>query len=270
MPWGRVDDHHYRHEKLGELDDDLRKGCIALYWLAISWCNDRLTDGRVPVGTVRILGGELAEAEELVRVNLWEKDGNGYRVHDFLDFNQSKEQVIRMREQRALAGAAGAAARWHPANDLPSTVPSDLPSGVLDEMHGKQDAPVTRLPLPVSPSPAPTSRDGLPHLTPEVVEAVETLTGRTIGVAGPRQLTELDRLVEDHGPAKVIDAMRKLAGGTKTTARQLVWGTMKALEPIPSGKEVAKQERTVELEDAAKRRLDSTQRYLRELRGESA
>ncbi len=262
MPWGRVDDHHYRHEKLGELDEDLRKGCIALFWLAISWCNDRLTDGRVPGGTVRILGGDLAEADELVRVGLWERDGSAYSVHDFLDFNQSKEQVIRMRAQRALAGAAGAKSRWHPdsdtANDLPNEPANDLPN--------ETDAPVTRNPSPVSRLPEPTSRDGLPNLTPPVIEALEVRTGRAAIAAGPRQLTELDRLVEDHGPDKVIKAMGVINAGERITARQLIWAVVKYLEPIPSGKAVVQ----AEVEQSHHRQVEKTQRYLRELRGESA
>jgi hypothetical protein len=156
MPWGRVDDKHWHHEKILELEDDLRKGCIALYWLAISWCNDRLTDGRVPAGTVRTLGGDREEADELVRVGLWEVDGRGYRVHDFLDFNKSKVQVETERAQRIEAGRLGAAARWNggppsgspngPPNGPPSTSPSE-PTGELD---GGSDAPVSRNPSPES------------------------------------------------------------------------------------------------------------------------
>ena len=160
MPWGRVDDHHYRHEKVAELHEDHRKGAIALFWLAISWCNDRLTDGRVPRGTVRILGGEIAEADELVRVGLWEPDGSGYRIHDFLDFNKSKAQVEQERVQRSLAGQAGAHARWHPDSESPNEPVSEVPNDAANEVNGGKDAPVTRIPSPVTPSPAPDARDG--------------------------------------------------------------------------------------------------------------
>jgi hypothetical protein len=111
MPFGWVDDRHYRHQKLLELDEGLRKGCIALFWLAISWCNDQLTDGRVPTGTVRLLGGDLTEAEELVRVRLWERDGKAYRVHDYLDFNKSRDQVMADRAVRHDLAVAGGLAR---------------------------------------------------------------------------------------------------------------------------------------------------------------
>ena len=92
MAWGRCDDGFYRHDKVAELDDRLRKGCVSLYWLAIAWCNDRLTDGRVPPGTLRILGADVAEAEELARVGLWEVDGSGW---EFTTSSTSTRAVSR-------------------------------------------------------------------------------------------------------------------------------------------------------------------------------
>lgn len=240
MPWGRVDDHHYRHPKVGELDESLRKGCIALYWLAISWCNDQLTDGRVPAGTVRTLGGDIAEANELVHVGLWEKDGAGYRVHDFLDFNKSKAEVAQERAQRAVAGAAGARARWHPVSDLPSEPVSEVPYGaaneVLGEMHGGEDAPVTRNPLPVTPlKPVPNLRVW-PNIDDEAQTFLEGVTGRLIRQAGERNLAEYDRLIEEHGLAAVIGAMNRAIKALPTSprpqARQIVWPARSLLEPF--------------------------------------
>lgn len=231
MPWGRVDDQHYRHEKVALLPEEHRKGALALFWLAISWCNDRLTDGLVPAGIVRTLGGDMEEADALVSVGLWERDGRNFRVHDYLDFNKSRRQIEEERAQRRLAGVAGAAARWHPASDLPSGAANDLPSDAASEMHGGSDAPVPR--TPYTSNPDPLSR-GLPHISDEVAAVLEEVTGRSILQAGVRQLSELDRLCEDHGAAVVIGAMRTVADGKTLTARQVVWPTMKYLEPIPA------------------------------------
>ena len=206
MPWGRVDDQHYRHEKLGELDEDLRKGCIALYWLAISWCNDRLTDGRVPAGIVRVLGGNVDEAEELARVGLWDKDGKAYRVHDYLDFNKSRAQVREERVQRTLAGKAGAAARWHPASDVPSDVP--------DEMLGGSNAPVPRTPSPVTPSPAPDARiaEGNDPWDDPEHEAVVWLAKHGCDLrAGNGFLNHVITLVEAFGVNAVVGMFDRLA-----------------------------------------------------------
>ena len=63
MPWGRIDDTFYSHPKVLELDDGLRHRAIAAYWMAISWANDQLTDGRVPVGALPLLKADVAEAD---------------------------------------------------------------------------------------------------------------------------------------------------------------------------------------------------------------
>lgn len=233
MPWGRCDDTFYRHQKVGLLSDDTRKGALALFWLAISWSNDQLTDGLVPAGTVRVLGGEPEEAEALVEVGLWERDGRHYRVHDFLRFNKSKAQIIAERAQRSAAGSAGAASRWHSDGDSPYESPNGTPHDTPNETNGGSDAPVPRTPYPVSVTPDSLAREGmLPHIDPDLASAIERLTGRSVLAGGAATLAELDRLAEDHGTVPVVAALEAVAHGQRMTLRQLVWPAMKTLEPF--------------------------------------
>lgn len=150
VSWGRCDDTFYRHPKVAELDDELRKGCIALYWMAISWSNDHLTDGRVSTGTLRVLGGESSEADELVRVGLWDRMERGFLVHDWADFNQTKAHVMEVRALRSVAGKAGADSKWHgkPSGNVNGKLPdkSDAPSPV----PRTPSSPVPRNPLHVA------------------------------------------------------------------------------------------------------------------------
>jgi len=92
VPWGRLDDSLYDHPKLNDLGRH-RLPCIGLWAIAISWSNRYLTDGHIPADQVRRLGGTPALAEWLVRVGLWDKVADGYRVHDFLEFNSSRQEV---------------------------------------------------------------------------------------------------------------------------------------------------------------------------------
>jgi hypothetical protein len=110
MPWGRVDDTYYDHPKLellvgdGEWPDRLAAaGLNALAW---SWCNRFLTDGHIGRGSVARLGGTIELAELLVSVGLWETTSTGYLVHDFLAFNDSREQVLARRQKEAERKAA--------------------------------------------------------------------------------------------------------------------------------------------------------------------
>lgn len=76
-------------------------------------------------------------------------------------------------------------------------------------------------------------REGLPHITPRVQEVGESLTGRGILTAGDKTLTELDRLVEDHGDEAVAEALKRTVNGGQMTWNQMVWGSRNRLEPIP-------------------------------------
>jgi hypothetical protein len=122
----------------------------------------------------------------------------------------------------------------------------------LDETRVRRDEPI--------------AREGLPNLTPEAVAALEERTGRTWSVAGDKQLTEYDRLIEDHGLTAVCGAMDSLRDGKALTARQLVWGAMKVLEPMLDTRVAADAEMEVERERNSRRGVEATQRYLAELR----
>lgn len=119
----------------------------------------------------------------------------------------------------------------------------------------------------------PSARDGLPNITKEVQAAGEAITGRGILAAGERQLTELDRLVEDHGVESVVRAMQAVAQGERMTWVQVVWGARKRLEPIP-GALPSKEQQKADTESADQARWakerEATQRRIAELRELSA
>jgi hypothetical protein len=52
----------------------------------------------------------------LVAVGLWHEIPGGYEVHDFLDYNPSRAEVLARREATKEAGKRGALKRWGMAN----------------------------------------------------------------------------------------------------------------------------------------------------------
>jgi hypothetical protein len=114
MPWGTLDDSLYDHPKLDALGPS-RLPCVGLYVLCLSWSNRYLTDGFVPATRVQKLGGTVPLAEKLVSAGLFERVGEDYRIHDFLDFNPSsssiRERRAAMRELGKRGGAASGQAR---------------------------------------------------------------------------------------------------------------------------------------------------------------
>lgn len=115
MPWVRFDDQFSIHRKVSGLSD----AAFRLHVSAIFWCARNLTDGAVPeedlddvCARVRTPGRFVAE---LVRRGLWHEpkdicespdcaaDGtaDGWVIHDYLEFQPSKEKVVRDRKDNA-------------------------------------------------------------------------------------------------------------------------------------------------------------------------
>jgi len=109
MSWVKLDDHFADHPKL--------QGMGLSYplagWLYISslcYAAKHLTDGFIPeVAVLQLatwdgigyMGGGVSTdelADSLVAAGLWEKAVNGYRIHDYLHYNPSREAVLENRE----------------------------------------------------------------------------------------------------------------------------------------------------------------------------
>lgn len=118
MPWGRLDDSLYDHPKLDLLPHEAEAAqrildtldpaqlvklvALGLWARSISWCNRFLTDGAVPRATiVRKLDGSPELADAMVGAGWFESSATGYQVHDFLDFNESRADVLERREKDA-------------------------------------------------------------------------------------------------------------------------------------------------------------------------
>jgi hypothetical protein len=71
------------------------------------YCNKWLTDGFIKAGALPSLfpgtprAKTLRYVETLVRVGLWEVVNEGWRVHDFHEYNRTAEQVRALRRARA-------------------------------------------------------------------------------------------------------------------------------------------------------------------------
>jgi len=89
---------------------------------------------------VKRLGGTPRLAEMLVRSGLWDRVADGYRVHDFLDFNDSAATVRKRRSEMRELGkrggvASGQARRLNsvPLPSVPIPIPSDASTRNVDK-----------------------------------------------------------------------------------------------------------------------------------------
>jgi hypothetical protein len=113
MAYVKLDDQIAHHPKV------LRAGAEAawLWAVSIAYCNRQLTDGHVPAAALSTMGSfrtpprKLAAA--LVAVGLFEIDGDGYQVHDYLSHNPDKATVQQRMRDAAQRTAASRERRGH-------------------------------------------------------------------------------------------------------------------------------------------------------------
>jgi hypothetical protein len=107
MSWVRLEDTFYDHPKVLAAGN----AAVGLHILSICYSSAKLTDGHITPRIVRFLGGTPKLAARLVSCRLWEVEEDGWLIHDFLDYNPSRETIEAHRqavsEQRAKAGRLG-------------------------------------------------------------------------------------------------------------------------------------------------------------------
>ena len=140
MPWVRLDDGFHAHPKLAALGERTLPA-VGLYTLALTWSSTYLTDGLVPDGQLRRLGGSKALASALVDAGLWERVEGGWRIHDFLDYNPSRERVLEERSADAERKRRGRTSRWSPGGHEGGR-PAGRPGGVRSESDRPVPGPV--------------------------------------------------------------------------------------------------------------------------------
>ena len=201
MSWGLLDDKLHSHPKAIEAGLE----AMGAWTLSKSHCHDYETDGVVSrAAALRICGGPSVlkrVSAALVRVGLWEAVDGGWRFHDWLDWNESVENIRAAKsglsQKRAEAGRRGAASRWGRQGTCPPRHEQDYGNGD-GKRDGKTDVTETATvgqtdgPIP-TPIPRPDRREK------------ETRAGA--GVREPRVLVPIE---PDH---PLTDELREVAEG---------------------------------------------------------
>jgi hypothetical protein len=94
MPWVRIDENALDHPKIGGLSD----GAFRLWVQGLAYCQKFLTDGFIGDLAVRGLHSYSPKRRSLlVGAGLWDLSETGIRVHDYLEWNDSREHVTAAR-----------------------------------------------------------------------------------------------------------------------------------------------------------------------------
>jgi hypothetical protein len=157
LPWVRLDDGFDDHPKVAELfllaeDDQRAHAALGLHMLALTYCGRKMTNGEVGRALPSKLRGTQAQVDLLVAADLWEvaeNPGDGWLIHDFLDYNPSREETEAARaelsQKRSEAGKRGAEARWGDGkNGKRMATPKQRDSPEPEPGPQVKDQPLTR------------------------------------------------------------------------------------------------------------------------------
>ncbi len=195
MTWVRLDDAFATNPKVFMLSD----GAFRAYVVGLCYASQHLTDGFVPAGYVK-----LRHARELEAAGMWDQDGSGWQIHDFLEYNPSKQEVEQERARKVAAGRAGGLA------------------------SGKARA--SRL-LPEVPNPDPTR----PVPDPKDAEGKGALRAVPDNRPDEDQVYLAGRLADAWDQSLGIPALQKL---NTQYGRPAVTGAMRSLHGFPPGEAV--------------------------------
>lgn len=206
MAWVKLDDQFADHPKV------IEAGPLAawLYVCGLTYCSRLLTDGFIPGAQVRRLADVKAPetlAQRLVAVGLWEACDGGYRVHDYFEYQPTRDRVLATRTVRAEAGSLGGKQRA--SNELASAeanakqAPSNLLAPSLEDASSE---PQPR-PVPSQPQPDPERLTGVPPAgagappeTPEPLPKPKRDTRRRMALPADWTLSDQDRqFAREHG-----------------------------------------------------------------------
>jgi hypothetical protein len=99
-------------EKIWTLPDNAYR----LYWDAIMWSREKLTDGRIPKAMLNQVSPARNPRQAITILTtrgLWEPLIDGWQIHDYADHQETLAEVEARSLAKAIAGKKGAEARWH-------------------------------------------------------------------------------------------------------------------------------------------------------------
>jgi len=212
MTWARLDDGLLTHPKAMAAGIEGR----ALFVASILYSARELTDGQITGGAIAALAGLAGvrnakkTTELLVSLRLWDIRDGSYWVHDYLDYNPSRADVMAKREADSLNGKKGAVARWgSPGHSRPD-------SQGHDEGHGQPDGqtmPPYPVPVPVNPVSPTAAAARANERVPDALNASGETTAawaEATGQNATRQITDaMKRWIERAGLEWVIDAIHE-------------------------------------------------------------
>lgn len=135
MTWTRLDDHFLDHPKI--LAAGERAELLHIHGLI--YANKHLTDGFIPNSAVKLLlhNPQRGSVDRLVELGIWKVVDGGYEIHDFLDWNPSRDKVLTERKRNAERVAKSRSSNGI-TNGRSNTGSNDVPSRPVPSVGSKE------------------------------------------------------------------------------------------------------------------------------------
>lgn len=164
MSWFKVDDRLCFHPKVLAAGN----AAMGLWVRAGSWCAGfPERNGKVSAEILKSLGASPRDANRLVEVGLWSKDGDDFQFHDWEEFQPSKAQVDAKKEATRKRVAKH-------RNAKRNAVSNAVSSKDVTPLRDESNAVTNGVPVPVpieEEAKAPSSKGGVGgRLTPEPIQ----------------------------------------------------------------------------------------------------
>jgi hypothetical protein len=141
MTWFKVDDKSSFHRKIVDVGNE----AWGAFCRAGAWSAEHLQNGRVPWSVALAIAPKPIWAR-LFSVRLCDPiDDAEFQIHDYLDWNPSREEVLKVRELRAASGRAGGKQRQAKRQAVAKQTPDPLPS----KPQANAQTKINPVPVPV-------------------------------------------------------------------------------------------------------------------------
>lgn len=111
LPWVRLDTSMPDHPKIIALCSRGNTGMAAAFlWVcSLAYAGKHGTDGLITRAVLPRINGKAALAVLLVEYRLWETHPDGWRIHDYEEYQMLLVTEVSMRQIASIGGAAAAA-----------------------------------------------------------------------------------------------------------------------------------------------------------------
>jgi hypothetical protein len=214
MPWGRLDDKANANAKLLALSDPAWRmwGCGLIY------CQNSLTDGFIPQHAIESFGvrarNKSTVADELCRAlvpgksPLWHRVEGGFQIHDYLEWNDSREEVLAERERNRKRVEKFRSGR---GNGERNALQPSLPNAFGTVSHVPQpQTPVEEhgsAPAPTAERRTAADRSPISRLLDRHSERYESIVGVKPHITRPKDPKLLAEMLKQHGIETLLGAM---------------------------------------------------------------